>query len=370
LVRAGALKIILGQKEYSNPSDRDLIDALRVANKFNKAELVLEETEVDPEVLTETRKFVMKLAKKRGIDETPAAISEAAESLAMAVLAKAGDVKLWANGSDLPLPTAFIEGVDAWQQVRDLTNPIHRVNELHASHIPLHVGHETIEQYAAFQTQNATPFKELRELVQKLEAVEHRLDVDSTMISLLGDYRAAVSACSFATKEAWNSLQSRKAQALLELTPLLDRWRQEARSMITAALDRLPTELQERELDPSLEQSLSQPLLQLRDGLDASTLPSQVASFPERSRGLVRNLGQRIADEVARKQKEHQKKNGKGDGSKTSPPSPARHVRMVRATEVATITRVSSETEWDQLKAKLDQRVRQLLADGFDVELG
>ena len=111
----GAVKIIVGQKEYSNPSDRDLIDALRVGNKFNKAELVLEETEVDPDVLTETRKFVMKLAKKRSIDETPAAIGEAAESLAIAILAKASAAQLWAGGSDLPLPAAFTDGADAWQ---------------------------------------------------------------------------------------------------------------------------------------------------------------------------------------------------------------------------------------------------------------
>ena len=89
LVRAGAVKVVVGQKEYSNPADRDLIDALRVARKFDKAELILEETEVAPDVLTETRKFVMKLAKKRGIDETPAAISEAAEALATAILAQA-----------------------------------------------------------------------------------------------------------------------------------------------------------------------------------------------------------------------------------------------------------------------------------------
>ena len=86
----------------SNPSDRDLIDALRVARKFDKAELILEETEVEPDVLTEARKFVMKLAKKRGIDETPAAISEAAEALATAILAQAGDVTLWASGSAMP----------------------------------------------------------------------------------------------------------------------------------------------------------------------------------------------------------------------------------------------------------------------------
>lgn len=112
LVRAGVVKVVVGQNEYSNPTDRDLIDALRVARTFEKAELVLEETEVIPDVLTETRKFVMKLAKKRNIDETPSAISEAADVLATAILAKVANVNLWAGGSSLPLPTAFTEGAE------------------------------------------------------------------------------------------------------------------------------------------------------------------------------------------------------------------------------------------------------------------
>jgi hypothetical protein len=365
LIRAGALRIVMGQKEYSNPSDRDLIDALRVANKFNKAELVLEETEVDPEVLTETRKFIMKLARKRGIDETPAAISEAAETLAKAVLDKAEDVKLWAAGSDLPLSTSFTDGVDAWTQVRELTNPIHRVNELHASHIPLHVGHESIEQYAAFQTQNAPLFKELREFVRRLEAVEHLLDSDCSMASLLADYRAAASTYSFIKKEVWNAIQGRKSQATLELTPLLERWRGDARSTLTSALQQLPGELSARGLDASLETSLAQPLAQLRDSLEAATLPSQVAAFPERARSLVRNLGQRLTDEVANKLREERKRQGEAS-EKTAPP---RQVKLVRATDVMPITRVSTELEWEQLKTRLDHRVRQILADGFDVEL-
>ena len=176
LVRAGAVKVVVGQKEYSNPSDRDLIDALRVARKFDKAELILEETEVDPDVLTETRKFVMKLAKKRGIDETPAAISEAAEALATAILAQADDVTLWASGSDMPLPASFTEGTDAWRQVLDLTNPVHRVNEIHSSQTTLQSGFEAIEQHAAFQKQSGVLFKELTDLVKRLEAVEHRVD--------------------------------------------------------------------------------------------------------------------------------------------------------------------------------------------------
>jgi len=367
LVRAGAVKVVVGQKEYSNPSDRDLIDALRVARKFDKAELVLEETEVNPEVLTETRKFVMKLAKKRGIDETPAAISEAAEGLAEAILAQADDVSLWASGSDMPLSANFTDGADAWRQVLELTNPVHRVNEIHSSQIALQSGFDAIEQYAAFQSQHAVPFKELRELIQQFEAVEHRLEAESAMTRLLADFRAAVESRSLANKDVWNSVQSRRGQALLELTPLLDRWRQEARATISAALDRLPTDLSDHGLDGDLESSLSSSLVQFRDSLDSVTAAPQVSAFPERARSMVRGLGQRIADEVAKRERAQQKQNGSGSGK---PPPPPRKLRLVRPTEVATVTRVTNEQEWEQLSSKLDQRVRQLLSEGFDVELG
>ncbi|HET6883744.1 MAG TPA: BREX system P-loop protein BrxC [Pirellulales bacterium] len=369
LIRAGAVKIVVGQKEYSNPSDRDVIDAMRVARKFDKTELILEETEVDPNVLTETRKFVMKLAKRRGIDETPAAISEAAEALAVAILNQADAVTLWASGSDMPLAASFKEGVDGWRQVRELTNPVHRVNEIHASQNTLLSGYEAIEQYAAFQKQNGPLFKELSELVKRLEAVEYRLSSPSLIASLLADYRVAASAASFADKNVWNTLQNQKNQALLELTPLLDGWRNEARGTLAQALDRLPGDLAERHLDGLLASSLADPLVQFRDSLDAATLPAQVAAFPDRARQLVRSLGQRIGEEAANKERAQAKAAGHDTG-KLPLREPARQVRFVRATEVASVTRVSTEREWEQLNHKLDQRVRQLLAEGFDVELG
>lgn len=369
LVRAGALKVIIGQKEYSNPTDRDLIEALRNARKFEKAELILEETEVDPDVLTETRKFVIKLAKKRNIDETPSAISEAADTLATAILAKEATVKVWADGSSLPLPAAFTEGAEAWRLVQELTNPVHRVNELHSSKETLLSGHDAIELLAAFQSSHAVSFKELRELVQQVEAISHCLACDGALSALLADYTAANSAASFADKEVWNSLQSRKGQALLELTPLLDGWRQEARTILTDAVDRLPNDLAERELDGTLAESLSAPLIQLRDSLDATTLPSSVAAFPERARTLVRTLGQRIASEIAKKQRPQPPGSGKGGGGTPPAPPPTRRVRVVRISEVTTVTRISSEKEWEQLSSKLDQQVRKLLDDDFDVEL-
>jgi hypothetical protein len=36
---------------------------------------------------------------------------------------------------------------------------------------------------------------------------------------------------------------------------------------------------------------------------------------------------------------------------------------------VASVTRVANVQEWEQLQQKLDERVRKLLAEGYDVEL-
>jgi hypothetical protein len=231
----------------------------------------------------------------------------------------------------------------------------------------LQSGFEAIGQHAAFQKQSGQLFKELTDLVKRLEAVEHRVDPPCAIASILTDYRAAASAASFADKDVWNSLQTHKNQALLELTPLLDGWRGEARTILDQALEPLPNDLSERSLDGALHSSLSEPLVQLRDSLDAATMPAQVAAFPDRARQAVRTLGQQIAEEVAKKQRAEHMQDGKTNGK--TPLKPSRPVRFVRATEVASVTRVSTEQEWEQLSKKLDQRVRQLLADGYVVEI-
>jgi hypothetical protein len=364
LVRAGAVKLVVGKKPYSNPADPDLVDAIRVSRNFDKAELVLEETEVEPDVLTETRKFIMKLAKKKGIDETPAALCEAAGNLATAVLGKADAVHDWVDGSRMPLPATFTEGEDAWRQVQNLTNPIHRVKEVHAAQATLAAGAECIESVSAFKEHNGTLFTELRDLVGQLQAIEHRLEPGSCIPSFLSEYRTAEQSAAFADKAVWKQLQSLKAQASLELTPLLDGWRSQTLQQLQEALDRLPTELAAQGLDPVLLAEMAAPLVTVRDGLDAVTLPSQVAALPDRVSQAIRQLGQRMANEVREKAEAEAKRAGKEVETKR-----VRQTRPVRASDVATVTRVSTEAEWDVLRDKLDKRVRQLLKE-FDVELG
>jgi len=140
--------------------------------------------------------------------------------------------------------------------------------------------------------------------------------------------------------------------------------RGEARQQLQNALDRLPADLAAQGLDAGLQADLAAPLEVLRDGLDAVTLPSQVAALPDRAAQAVRHLGQRLADEVRKKAKAETAKAGEQDE-----PKPARQSRPVRVSDVATVTRVSTEAEWDVLRDKLDKRVRQLLKEGYDVDV-
>jgi hypothetical protein len=335
------------------PRTRDNIARLMVENAD-------EDLPIDPTVLTEVREFLIRLTRSRKIDETPAALSETAGNAATAILAKADNVHLWANGSRMPLPKAFTDGEDAWRQVQELTNPVHRVREVHTTRDTLTAGHEAIEGHATFQEQNGTQFTELTATIDQLTAIEHLCDTAGCIPSFLEEYRTAHASACFADKEVWKRLQGCKAQAALELTSLLDRWRNEARTRLDEAIQRLPSDLADCGLDSALEADLARPLSDLLAGLDGTNLPVRVAAFPDRAGQLIRALGVRIAEQV--KKKEHADK-------PAQPATPKKEVRQVRPSDVTTVTVVTSEVEWDILRSKLDQRVRELLAKGFHVEI-
>lgn len=355
MVRCGAVKVLINKKPFMNPADKDLVDAIRVSRNFDKVEILLEESEVKPDVFTAVRSFLMKLAKKRGIDETPAALSDAAGGLAAGILGKADTVNLWSSASGLPLPKSFTEGEEAWRKVAALSNPVHRVNEIHSSAALLQSGYEMIETYTEFHTKNGALFTGMSRLVGDLQAISHLVDEDNIINMFINAFGTARDSASFADSETWKQLHGLKAQAELELASLGAQWKAQARQQAEQALQRLPGDLAQRELDPALAAPLGKPLTEFLNGLDAVTLPAKMANLPQRAAQLVNQLGQAIAEEVRKKQKKETK--------------PPRNVRRLRINEVDTVTRVTSEPEWDALRTKLDAHVKRLLSEGNDVEL-
>lgn len=358
-VRAATIKVLIGKMPHANPADATLQKALRDSREFEKVELVLEDSEVMPEVLEETRALLMKLTGKRKIDETPAALHEVMETFGREKLARAEKVIDWAEPAGLPRPAAFDEGKDAIESVLALSNPVHRVKEIHARAEDLKRGVESIDQVATFREKWGTAFTDLKTFAGQLRAIEHLLTAGGAAERFLAEYETARSGARFTETDVWKQIQGAKASAGLELQTLLSVWQDEARQILEDATDRLPEDLKQQLLEEELAKEMAAPLDSFVAALDSETDPARVAALPARARRLVDELGAAIRREVA-------KRAPKPPGE--SQPPPPRETRHVRFSDVATVRRVRTEAEWDALAKKLDERVRALLKE-FEVEL-
>ena len=142
---------------------------------------------------------------------------------------------------------------------------------------------------------------------------------------------------------------------------MLTAWRDEARQTVEDALERLPEDIKQRVLSEELAKEMAAPLDAFVAALDTETEPVRVAALPSRAERLVDDLAAALQHEVEKRAPKPPTGGGK-------PLKPQRETRRVRFSDVATVRRMRSETEWEDLLKKLDERVRGLLSD-FDVEL-
>jgi hypothetical protein len=357
-LRAGTVKVLIGKMPHTNPADPTLQKALRDSREFEKVELVLEDSEVESDTLEEVRTILMKLTGKRKIDETPAALHEEMEAFGKEELAKAEKARDWADAVGLPKPQTFVQGQEALENILALTNPVHRVKEIKTRAEELKRGAESIDELGTFREKWGTAFSEVKALAEQLRAVEHLLPNDGPIRGFLDECEAARKDGRFLEPNVWKKVQASKAAASLELNSLLSSWREEAREIIENVKSRLPLELQEHSLDGDLANTLAAPLNQFVAGLDAETEPARVAALPQRARKLVGTLGEAIRREAE---------------IRTPPPAEEkpkamRGTRTIRLSDVSTLRHVRTESEWDEILKKLDQRVRELLRT-YDVEI-
>ncbi len=358
LVRAGSVKVIINKKPYTNPDDRDLVDAIRVSSQFKKAELELEETTIPLETLEAVRTFLIQLTKSRKIDETPAAIGEAAGTLAESLLDLVRTVQLWAQGSGMPLSSAFSDGKTAWTTIAKMTNPVHRVRELEQNRDVLKEGYEAIHAHATFVEKQGLAFTETFALKNRLDGVVHLMENGSSIREFISAWNDMVANASFADHEAWTRLLALRQRAELELKEHVAGWKQSARAIIDEAYTSLPEWLSVKNLKPEHAERCGAPLERLLSEIDNASVPAQVANLPHRARSAVEEIRKRIDVEAARISREKRAKEGVKERPKE---------KFSLSGTVGRRT-VSSVDEWVLVRDALDAKVRGLIKSGFDVE--
>jgi len=354
-VRSGAISVLINKKPYRNPADPELQAAMRASRSFNKVELILEETKLEPDVLIEVRKLLIKLTGVRKIDETSAALSLSFEDLGNELISKSAKVSVWARPADFPLPDSFTEGEEKIQEVLALTNPISRVSEIHAHKETLRSGSDSIRALAAFHEKWGAAYTEMSGFAVNLNGIEHRLPREGACISFLSEFKTARNSARIADAQVWKDLQDAKAQANLELSKLIGSWRDEARREVEETLDRLPEMLKANGLDPELIPKLSKPLTDFLDSLEDETAPTRVAALSRRGALLAEKMRQAIIRKIREKQK--------------APRGPQKPVERVRVADISLVRRIKNVEEWDQIRDKLDEKVKNILKKGKEVEL-
>ena len=350
MLRAGLIKIVSGKKVYTNPADTELIAIMRNSKTFNKAEVILEETDVDTAVLMAVRTLLIKLTGNRKIDETPSDITVAAMKYLSEIKGKAKDAQIWAKPADFPLPESFLSGVGAMETLLGLTNPVHHVKEWHAKSTTIEAELNAILAVHDFYGKSAEMFQNTRELRQTLQGIEHRIPKGNVIHHFLANYTTAYRDCTIHDPDVWQTLQDNRAGVLTAVEELKRAWKKAATEALTPLTKRIEAEkatgaLTAEELSPfaSILADMAAEIEEEEELAKIAWLPDAIR---EQANEQINLIDQAIKNKNRGKEKKMQK------------------VRLLLAPRI-----IKSAQEWSDFKGELDARVGAILNQGDEIEL-
>lgn len=352
MIRAGLIKIVVGKKVYTNPADTELTTTMRNSKSFSKAEMILEETDVDTAVLIAVRTLLIKLTGNRKIDETPSDITVVSVKYLTDVKKKGGDAQIWAKAANFPVPEFFKAGMESIETLLSLTNPVHHVKEWESKSPTIENELNEVLAVHAFYGKNAEPFKGTRELYSTLQSIQYKIPKENVIHHLLNNYATADKDATIHKKDVWKTLQDNKAHALTEVELLKRAWKQAATESLLPLKSRVEQEkatglLTEKELatfQTTLQDMVSE--------IDVESDLIKIALLPD-------SVKDRVKDQISRLEQLIKGKDTGGDGGK----------RIKKIKLIPSPRRIKTLTEWNGLKTDLDVQINSALNQGDEVEL-
>jgi len=362
-VRAGMIKISVSKKIYTNPADKELIDTLRNSKTFGKAEIILEETDVDTAVLITVRTLLIELTGNRKIDETPSDIAAASATYLTDIKKKGDDAQIWAKAANFPLPECFTAGMESIETLLNLTNPVHHVKEWEAKSPTIRDELNEVLVVHAFYGKNAELFKGTRELYNTLQSIRYKIPKENIILHFLNNYATADNDASIHKKDIWQKIQDNKSHVLTEVESLKRLWRQAATESAVPLENRIAQEkssalLTAEEIAPfeTAYQLLITEIEEESDLIKIALLPDSISG--------------RIKDQTARLEQLVQSKavvEIAGDDDDDDDVVPIKQVRKIKL--IASPRRIKNMSEWNFFKNDLDAQINAALDQGDELEL-
>ncbi|MDO9541944.1 MAG: hypothetical protein Q7J98_06435, partial [Kiritimatiellia bacterium] len=327
---------------------------MRNSKSFSKAEVILEETDVDTVVLIAVRTLLIKLTGNRKIDETPSDIATASVKYLTEVKKKGDDAQIWAKAANFPLPEFFTAGMETIGTLLSLTNPAQHVKEWEAKSPSIEDELSEILAVHTFYGNNADLFKGLREHYISLQSIQYKIPKDNVIHHFLNNYITADKDATIHKKEVWQTLQDNKAHVLTEVEALKRLWRQRTTESLIPLKNRIEQEkttgLLTAEEIAHFEIASQKMATEIEDESDLIKIALLPDSISDRVKNLIAHLEQLIKSKDT---------GGGGDG-----PILIKKIKLFPSPR-----RIKTLTEWAGLKKDLDDKINAALDQGNEVEL-
>jgi hypothetical protein len=354
LVRNGNLLILINRKRYENPNDSQLKESLSNLNSFNKVEIELVEIDIPLEMLIKTRKVLIRITGNKKIEETISGITEAFESHGSRIIEKTKLVEIWAGPAGYPLPDLFKESKDKIQEILLLPNNARTVDEVHNNLELIEKGSKIIDDISDFQGQKGSMYLDLKSHYDEVSRIEHKLEQGSNTKQFIENFESAKTQKNICDPSIWRDLHQSKQGSSLEITIILKKWKLDTENLIRKTIGDIPSLLADNGVDENRSHELETQLVTFLENNISETEISRIATLPERAKSQVSSIHNQVLNMIP----------------VIEPKSPI--IKMLEHVSVAKIflgRRISDEKEWVSLLMKLDEKVKEILRKGNDVEI-
>ena len=356
LVRVGRCKIVIDKKIYMNPQDSDLQRSLRDSRSFDKVQVVLEETEIDPDTLANARALLIKLTGIKKIDETQVAVSDAMRSFANDAMSKVREIRTWSNAAGFPLPDQFSEIEDALVKILSLTAPHHVVNEIQAQSDTLDRSSRLIGEIHQFKSKYELAFIETAKLEAVLRTLQQVTPLKDDMRQFCEEYAKAYSEKLLHQPGVWKGIQGLKEKARLAYESFIEEWRANRLKQIDDAMSKLVQQIKDNQ-PLEKEGELLNPIHALKKEINETSEALFLLTSGGRIESSVRISEDKIYSAIEAANQ------GKGVTTKV------RRRKRLSRDEIVPRKTITSQEEWSEFVNGMDQQGRKIIEDGFDIEI-
>lgn len=355
MFRAGLIKILIEKKPYTNPNDSDLVSIFRNKKEFLRVEIVLEDSEISPDVLTKIRAMLIKVTGVKKIDETPSDLTAASLKHIEALVEKIEKVNIWSSPAGFPLSDLYSSANSEFVELVEQKNPTHHIKHLNGILDVYETYSNIVNEIYQFYTTYNDKFLEVRNYSNKLSTIKSHIPKDSKIALFIDNFQSGNHTKTIYQKDVWQHILDSYNNSLTESDQLKVKWKTDSLNALYTLKIRIEQEKKNAFLTSDEIEIFESAFIEWTDKIENEAEIINLAFLIQLTNNFVSEQIQSINDIIDSKENKD---------IENSTYKKVKKVKIVKNTQV-----IHSLDEWEAFVKEVDGQIRSILTQGDEVEL-